>query len=303
MVVIAVIVVAAYLGLFASQAPAARNGDHRIEAEKVHATMPSAQDQGVALVRQVIEKVKAHDLSVLDPELPTSKRRPRPLSREVIAKLRLPGNRPVSPSLAEWLAFDASFLGWFADLDHPVLQEMNVGAGALAAFRGSYTEHAAYFNGLTKGALPSLCLPLPFGDQSRRLLYFSAPDALGEYPVLVIDVDDQPYVALEYPGIDVYLAAHAGIIAPPEGVDDPRFRQRMTHHLRNTLGRDVLTLGDEGFPVDPAKVPPVPSLPAPGEPVPKGYRVREAINPFTKERVRMLLPIDERYEDDGGAGP
>jgi hypothetical protein len=54
--------------------------------------------------------------------------------------------------------------------------------------------------------LPGQCLVLPGGAESRRFMYVGEPDAFGEYPVFVVDIDDVPIVAIEYPGLDVYLS-------------------------------------------------------------------------------------------------
>jgi hypothetical protein len=54
--------------------------------------------------------------------------------------------------------------------------------------------------------LPGKCLLLQGGSDSRRFMYIGEPDALGEYPVFVVDTDDVPYVCIAYPGLDLYLA-------------------------------------------------------------------------------------------------
>lgn len=268
--------------------------------------MPSEQstEQGVALVRQVIEKVKASDLGLLDSYLPKDKRRPRPLSRGVIASLRLPGNRPLSPSLAEWLAFDAGFFEWLDDEGHPVLPERNVGELALAVYSEDDAQMAAAFTGLTAELMKGFCLPVPVGTESRRFVYLSEPDELGEYPVLMLDIDDQPYVGVEYPGIDVYLATHAGLIEAPERntagsyADDPRFRSRMEHHIRTALGGHAyLEPGDEGFPISDGTLDNLAStVIGEGVEVPEGYEVsRVGMNPFTKKPMYFLKRKDRAY--------
>jgi hypothetical protein len=37
-------------------------------------------------------------------------------------------------------------------------------------------------------------------------MYVGEPDGFGEYPVFVVDIGDIPFVAIEYPGLDVFLA-------------------------------------------------------------------------------------------------
>ncbi len=208
--------------------------------------------QGTDLVRAVIANVQAQGFGILG-----YAGAPRPVPKAELDGLRLPGGQPLSPSMREWLAFDAGFLRWFGEVEHPSFKPQNVGELAKAAF-GPDNPLAQTFESLASHALPGPCLLVPFGDQSRRFVYLSAPDSLGEYPVLLIDVDDAPFVCVEYPGIDVYLATHAKLLSPPKRVtgsyaDDPRYRERMQHHIRAALGgRREIELGDEGFPMDEA---------------------------------------------------
>jgi hypothetical protein len=262
-----------------------------------------SNEQGIALVRQVIAKVQASDLGVLDEYLPRNRRRPRPLPPEVIASLRLPGNRPLSPSLAEWLAFDAGFFGWIDDGGRPLLPERNIGELALVMYPGDDAQTAAAFTGLTAELMKGFCLPVPLGSDSRRLVYLSEPDELGEYPVLMLDIDDQPYVGVEYPGIDVYLATHAGLLAPPEKVaggyaDDPRFQARMEHHIRTALGgHRYLEPGDEGFPISDGTLDNLAStVIGEGQEIPEGYEVsRVGRNPFTQKPMYYLKRKGRAY--------
>lgn len=52
--------------------------------------------------------------------------------------------------------------------------------------------------------------------------------------------DDSPFLCVQYPGIDVYLAIHSGLIEydGPYGslADDPRFASRMKEHAKKNLG-------------------------------------------------------------------
>lgn len=254
-----------------------------------------ATTQGTKLVQKVIKKLQTKGFDVLDED-----REPRPIPRDLLASLRLPGDKPLSPSLVEWLAFDAGFLGWFADGETPTFPTMNVGELALSVYDPAVDPLAHTFRGLAQGALPGLCLPLPLGADSRRFLYLSEPDGIGEYPVLLIDIDDQPFVCVEYPGLDVYLATHAGLIKPPEKVygayaDDPRFAERMQHHIEAALGgRREIELEDDGFPLlegpdEGALAPPPRAILGPDDEVPEGYVVdRVGMNPFTQQPMRFL---------------
>jgi hypothetical protein len=85
----------------------------------------------------------------------------------------------------------------------------------------------------------SACFLLPEGSDSRRIFAVTAPDASGEYPVVVVDTNDLPYAAVMYPGFDVYLGDMAGLLDLEFGTyeslhEDPRYAVRLrepAHHL------------------------------------------------------------------------
>ncbi len=180
---------------------------------------------------------------------------PRPLSAETIADLRLPGDRPLPASLRRWLEFDAGWLaeiGWFASLTPPMfagrqLGEMTQFLYGFSRAEGMWPEMFAMF----EATVPELCLPLVGGSDSRRLLYLGEPDSVGEYPVLVTDIDDAPYIAVMYPGFDVYLAHETGVLELDFGtytslMDHPEYGERMRHHAERTgLGLEGLDLWDQ----------------------------------------------------------
>ena len=121
-----------------------------------------------------------------------------------LAKLTL-GDRPLSPSLAAWLAADA---GTFTLGKPTTLVEM-VRADFGDEWAGCYAELA-----------PMLPAPIVlfegWGSDSRRFLYLGKTDALGEYTVMTIDTDDTPFLCVNGP-VDVWLAQHAGFL-PEEAV-------------------------------------------------------------------------------------
>jgi hypothetical protein len=56
--------------------------------------------------------------------------------------------------------------------------------------------------------------------------------------VFAIDIDDQPYVGLIYPGLDVYLAHMLGVAGHEHTnyeslIDDPVYGARMRQHAQN----------------------------------------------------------------------
>lgn len=252
-------------------------------------------EQGIQLVERVVDKVKAEGFGLLG-----HNRAPIPMEQSRLDHFRLPEGKPLSPSMSKWLAFDRDFLGWpTEDGQFPAL---DVAELARREF-GDEEPISAAFRGLARGALPGRCLPLPFGSDSRRFLYLSAPDALGEYPVLLIDIDDVPFVCVEHPGLDVFLATHAGLLSPPERTygayaKDLRFKERMGHHIASALGgRALIELGEDGFlppdeedsELEEEAVAPQPTVIGANDPIPPGYVVdRVGVNPFTKQTMRFL---------------
>ncbi|MFC6599439.1 hypothetical protein [Kitasatospora paranensis] len=208
-----------------------------------------ASMHGTALIDQVVERVRRDGWDTTDaPDLDT----PVPLPPDVLTSLALPDGRPLPPSLRRWLAFDAGWLaelGWYADPARPDLRGGSLSAVVAGMFgfgsaERAWTESFAAFETL----LPGPCLPLFGGRDSRRFLYLGGePDSHGEYPVLVADMDDIPYVGVEYPGLDVYLAAAAGLDFGLDAWDGPAehsaYAGRMQEHAELTgLGADGLEI-------------------------------------------------------------
>ncbi|MFF2198824.1 hypothetical protein [Streptomyces sp. NPDC058157] len=199
---------------------------------------------GTALIDRVVERVRERGWPTCDaPGLDE----PVPLAPGALDRLTLPGGRPLPPSLRRWLAFDASWLadvGWYEDPAAPVLGDRGLRETAQGMY-GSGDGMAGMF-GAFEELLPAVCLPLVGGCDSRRLLYLGAPDSTGEYPVLVTDIDDLPYVAVMYPGLDVYLADLADVLdldfdTYTSLAEHPEYAARMAEHARNTgLGADGL---------------------------------------------------------------
>jgi hypothetical protein len=208
---------------------------------------------GAALVDRVIERVREQGWPTSDAPDITE---PVPLAPEVLDRLTLPGGRALPPSLRRWLAFDSSWLGdvgWYDDPAEPVFGERGLGATAEWLYGGG-GGMVDSFHDFERALLPAVCLPLVGGSDSRRLLYLGAPDSTGEYPVLVTDVDDLPYVAVMYPGLDVYLADLAGVVdldfdTYTSLAEHPEYAARMLEHAENTeLGPDGLEVFDLDVP-------------------------------------------------------
>jgi len=170
--------------------------------------------QGVELIDLVIARVRADPTSIAgfcgDHPLEVA----RPLPPDILEHLTFPSGKPLPPSLKRWLAFDASWLegfGWFSSLDAPTfaprrLDQIVHDEFDDPAFRMPWGE---MYEPL--GARFAECFLLPGGSDSRRIFAVTdEPDQLGEYPILVVDIDDLPYAAVMYPGFDVFLADTAG---------------------------------------------------------------------------------------------
>jgi hypothetical protein len=207
---------------------------------KQHA--PGVQAQGVELIDLVIERARADPSSVSDfcGDYPLKEARPVPA--EVLARLTFPSGKPLPPSLKRWLAFDASWLkslGWFASIEQGSFTPRRIDEIVAAEFDEMWGEmYAPLAERLGE------CFLLPDGTDSRRIYAVAESDALGEYPVIVIDTDDLPYAAVMYPGFDVYMADHVGMEISDWGTyedlaSDPRYKSRIKQHARHLFAGKV----------------------------------------------------------------
>lgn len=199
---------------------------------------------GVALIEAVIAKLTK------DPKILLGKARPTPVPPEALANLTFPCGKPLSPALRRWLAFDAGWLGWFSNPQQPSFAPQQLGAYA----RQQYDMEWGY--SALEASFAGECYGLAFGSDSRRFLYVGDADSHGEYPVLLLDTDDVPYLGVEYPGIDVYLGIHTGVIDHEVAtygdllthrVYGPRMKEHAKRYFNGSAGDEIFVLG-----VDPA---------------------------------------------------
>jgi len=196
----------------------------------------------------------------------------------------MPGGVPVPPSLETLLAYDASWLeglGWLTR------------APAFAWTPRTLAEIAEAEIGFGDSfdlATMRTCFPLPGGADSRRVLVVTpSPDALGEFPIVLIDTDDVPFLCVYMAGLDVFLGDYTRV-QPVSGKSydevarDARFRARMDHHGRKLMKGRIWT----DFPMDTLR------------PRPR----REGRNPFTGQVIVLPeipageVPIDWDASED-----
>jgi hypothetical protein len=186
--------------------------------------------QGAALIEAVIDAIQAHKTKLhLLGECGKSVQEPKGLSEDVVDGLRLPGDKPLSPSMRRWLTYDVSWLGWFKSLKKPEFPVMKLD-GLIAHEFGGDDFLVPECRKMAKRFLPAHCLPLHHGADSRRFLYLGETDDVGEYPVLVVDTDDVPFFGMEHAGLDEYLAACANV-----KFNARPMRERTAQHVERNL--------------------------------------------------------------------
>ncbi len=237
--------------------------------------------EGVALVEAVIARVESEGFAVLGTCGMGRQSKPVPVDPDRLATLEFPGGKPLSPALRRWLSFDAKWLAWFEDPRLPVFRPLDIGAYAEQEYGMTWG-----FDALAKKFLRGDCYGLHFGSDSRRFLYVGEVDAIGEYPVLLTDTDDCPFLCVEHPGIDVYLGVFSGLVEDEGGcygelAKHRRYRERMKQHQNQALhGYDSVelyndfVLDDDGDPIEHIHV-------AKGKQPPKG--ALSGVDPYTKQ--------------------
>jgi hypothetical protein len=152
--------------------------------------------RGVKLVKKAIEAGRSEALSS-----------PEPVAPAVIKKLVLPNGDPVSPSMKELLKVDSLWLGIEFDEDEGDVEatsfedliEDNYGEDALPLF----AEASELFGGD--------CIVVGGAADSVRFLYIGETDEAGEYPVIMVRKEPEPWVGGFIP-FDVWLAKELGAL-------------------------------------------------------------------------------------------
>jgi hypothetical protein len=180
-------------------------------------------DYGLGMVLEGADLVRA---AIASGKLPIES--PSPLDP---SKITLPNGSPLPPSLATLLSWDSSWLetrGWFR-----TSPSFSWTPRTLGQIAGEPFEVATF----------STCFVL-----SERCIFVvtNEPDALGEYPVVLIDDEQVPFLCVYMAGLDVFLGDLSGV-QPITGntyedvARDPRFRSRMDHHGRKLMKGRIST--------------------------------------------------------------
>jgi hypothetical protein len=221
--------------------PAAKKPAAKTTAKKPAAKPPAAK-QPVAKPAKPEKKRAVHDddsllrgVALTDIALAKRKREDdiSGMSAEEIKAIDL-GGKPLSPSLAHWLANDRDMF----DLGPPTsIKEL---------IEGEFPEWADAFVGLAKYLTGPCVLLEGWGSDSRRFIYLGATDDRGEYPVFTLDIDDVPYACINGP-VDVWLAQCAGALAAEKeyGVVPPAYEAARMALATKCFGGNRAYLGGE----------------------------------------------------------
>jgi hypothetical protein len=177
---------------------------------KKSATDTGASLRGVKLVKKAIEAGKSEALAS-----------PEPVAAAVIKKLLLPNGEPVTASMKELLKVDGLWLGIeFGEDEGDIeavsfedLVEDNYGRDAVPLF----AEASELFGGD--------CIVIGGAADSVRFLYVGEPDESGEYPVISVRKEPEPWVGGFVP-FDVWLAQELGALPSGEaGALSPAYEE------------------------------------------------------------------------------
>jgi len=153
--------------------------------------------RGAALIKKAIETGKSIG-KLAEPE---------PVAANVLKKLKLPNDEKLSPGLKEFLAFDASFLGWSIDEEDPELEPMALDELVEQEFGEEFVPRF----GEALELLGDDCLLVGQTGDARHFLYIGVPDEKGEYPVITLDTNNKPWVGGFVP-FDVWTAQQLGAL-------------------------------------------------------------------------------------------
>ena len=133
--------------------------------------------------------------------------KPRPLAADKLAKLTLPGGKPLSPSLRTWLAFAGS---WDVPvMDRGQLQHEAVSEIVARIFDAERNDDEEYFDAVD-AEYPAGGFVLPQSASQAHVLYLGVTDDAGEHPILGFEIAEGGWV--KYPSFASFLADYFGVV-------------------------------------------------------------------------------------------
>lgn len=220
--------------------------------------------------------------ALVSPDSPVGE--PSPLDASALRRAEDAAGVALSPSMAALFQLDAGWIrremGWFDD--EGVLQARPL-AELVAEHAGALAEGFADI----LDRFPGRALRLDAGSDSARFLYLGDPDPLGEYPVVAIDHDDLPWLGVEEPGFDVWLAKQLGVAMAATKADLEATHKRL-------FGRKTAWSIDE-----PLRRPP---KPVPGPPPGSVAHPVPARPKASKPRKLTDKQLDKALEERAGDG-
>lgn len=200
------------------------------------------KERGPALLAALIDHLAG-------PESPIGDR--EPLSDPALRDAEAVAGVALSPAVAALFQFDVGWvtrrLGWFVD---GVFQARPAGE-LIAELVGPY---GPAYEELCATRFPGKALLLGGASESWQVLLLDEPDAVGEGPVLHVDVDDTPVLAVADAGFDLWLARELGLLGPRAFADEVKATSKRLFGRTSALHLDDL----------PKRLPPAVRGPPPG---------------------------------------
>jgi hypothetical protein len=164
--------------------------------------------RGAKLIKKAIEKAREEAFA-----------EPEPVASALLKKLALPNGEAVSPAMKELLKVDALWLGIEFDDEEGDIESLTF-EEAVEDFFGedapaTFAEACELFDGD--------CVQLGGASESLRVLYVGEPDESGEYAVITVSKEPQPWVELA--PFDVWVGQELGLLpaGSPAGAVPPGY--------------------------------------------------------------------------------
>jgi hypothetical protein len=164
--------------------------------------------RGAKLIKKAIEKAREEAFS-----------EPEPVASALLKKLALPNGEGVSPAMKELLKVDALWLGIEFDDEEGDIESLTF-EEAVEDFFG---EDAPVTFGEAVELFDGDCVQIGGASDHLRVLYVGEADESGEYAVLTVSKEPQPWVELA--PFDVWVGQELGFLpaGSPAGAVPPGY--------------------------------------------------------------------------------